>query len=337
MGPPNSQSLPPNLTKGSQRDTPEQNRQRLVEKTSLELLLESTERTSPLTDTQQFGLLRDSLVFNHERILQQSPPFGPSQHQDLPARPATQPHFPSLNPINSRANNYVEPTTPLLSANSEEQIIPKLYSVSDRTAQNRANANLDRHVGWQLQSQQIALGLRGNGGGNDFRTQLPYDPSGDIPLSNTVASLHLPSPPTSEMFQASAEAERPTSGTTVTTVYQYKCNRPGRQENVMPFTQTFQEERSIYEETVQEAPYPYERGVLRHNSTLDQVTATTDIRASDEEMEVEVDRQEDNNSGHDLGLKLNSTDLQTPVIPSAGDHATGNTTIFRVPYISSSF
>lgn len=306
MGPPNKPGTP-----NGKDNTPHPRSQPIVEKTSLELLLESTERGVPFADVQQFELLRDSLVFNHERIVHQN--SNPST--DTPTRLSSRgtQHHPSLNTIHSQSNNYIAPTTPIPVHQNEEFDQDSFEKIHDRSAQNRENANLDKHVGWH----QTPVTPRGKN--NPFaRSQLPFNVSGDIPLTNTAASLHLPSPPTSNMFQDGGEMEPP-SATTVTTVYAYKCNRINRQacgRDVDSVNDSY--ENPLYEERTQEVPYPYAEG----GELLPAIEPQEENRESEEQME--VDEQEDINlQSHDVEAKLNTINMVSSQPLVIGDYATG--------------
>lgn len=307
MGPPTENPTP---SDNSIRNDgmPEDNRRRIgIEKTSLELLLESTDRAP---GHPQFGLLRDSILFNQERIRHHQEPTN--------MQPSTQPssRFTPLHPINSTSNEVER----LLTSEEELVVSPKAYPVSDRSAQNRANANLDRHVGWQLPPPQLppAQTTRSRHSTNVHTLSLAgdnsqIDTSGDIPLNNTQASLHLPTPPMTNLSEYdTAPLNGSQTETTVTTVYAYKCNRMSK--HIGTDANTNMEDCNNktdpeYEIRTQEVPYPYP---MRQQFE-------TVVRESEELL-----YQSEDTAEFQAETKINSTNLQSdPVYTPHGDYATG--------------
>ncbi|ODM92939.1 hypothetical protein Ocin01_13743 [Orchesella cincta] len=236
----------------------------------------STNRTFGLVP-HQYTHLRDSLIFNHERLL---------QHQDETV---------DLENLTSAAitnTNFQE--TPFSVSQS--------VSVTDRRFLNMANANeldgMRKHVGWVDNSQDAELmealeraSWQQNQVGNDQDTN-------QLQLTDGTANFnhhHLPSPPTSPLIPPSAPPEEsrslepiyrnsavnnPTNTTTVTTVYAYKSNRTGGGVKKMEIGEAEEDmppplhnmvrrvslediqnqpgrERLSYEEQIQQTPYPF--------------------------------------------------------------------------------
>ncbi|CAL8139348.1 unnamed protein product [Orchesella dallaii] len=197
----------------------------------------------------QFTHLRDSLIFNHERLL---------QHQDeameFPPLSAQPPHFNSLNPLDLNTLTATN-TTANMNMNFEETpfSVSQSVSVTDRRFLNMANANelaaTRKHVGWVdanntvvTTDQDVAL-LEALERAREEQN-LQENDSNLHQLSDEIENFNvdLPSPPSSRLIPPSAPPEEnlilepiyrnsqertATNTTTVTTVYAYKNNRAG--------------------------------------------------------------------------------------------------------------
>lgn len=183
------------------------------------------------TEERQFMMMRDSLVFTHERMMELQ-----YQHQQPNSQMNTGSvrHYPSLTSMDSDflTNNFIQdPSTMTLNPNRIP--IPKLYSV--------ANANANAGISPSRESQDSAF-TRWMKEQQGSRCDI-----GGRPLSGTEASLNLSA--TTQPVSRSGGGLRDGSATTVTTAYSYKCDRTSQKHQ----TGTV---KSVPKESTLSCPFP---------------------------------------------------------------------------------